>query len=855
MCYKDNVPPLSFEGMRLVCLCGDNGNGKSALLDAMTWALWGRARGRTNDELLHTGQSDMEVDLEFAVGELLYRVVRKYSRSRVNRPGYGSLDFQMRNNDGYVPMSGATIHETEAGIKKVLRTDYDTFINSAYLVQGRADEFTQKRPAERKQVLADILGLSLYDSYEEMAKAARRDREKDRIALDREIELKAKKLEEMDGCRSEFDRVETGLADLEQRMAAHQAEMESLEKSKGELEVKKGQVEVLGRGLKDLELELAAARQQVQDHAEKVRRFELALAQEQEVERGYGEWRRLTEENAGWNEKLRLGLDLTRRINELDRRIGEARARFEKEREMVCREMADAEKTVAGLPALLESQRLLHDSLEALSRFGQELDRKRQLGAEAEADVRSLSAANLCLEAEIKGLRDKLGMLQVPTLSGLSPSGGDIIRCPLCESELGLEGKARLDGNYKAQIQQKAEAHRLNLDAIQERRRTQLLLKNEAAAAEQKLKAENLQKQKELASIAGKIQGAERAREQLAAKVERKRELDGILATGAFAPAEQKMLGELAEKEKAIGYDQARHAAVREGLKEYSKYEALKKSLDEARASLAHERELLLRAGGHVQEKAVARDERLQARAMLEQETAALPGITRQWQDKKAVLLGLSREKEAAGKKYGELKGRLDDLTRTEREKQRNEIERQRLSEEEKIYGDLALYFGKKGIQAMLIETAIPEIEERANELLGRLTENRLSLKIETQKSRKTSAAVEETLEIKIADELGTRDYALFSGGEAFRINFALRLALSRLLARRAGAPLPTLIVDEGFGTQDREGRERLVEAINSIKDDFEKIIVITHIDELKEAFPVRIEVTKGPDGSMFTIV
>jgi len=111
-----------------------------------------------------------------------------------------------------------------------------------------------------------------------------------------------------------------------------------------------------------------------------------------------------------------------------------------------------------------------------------------------------------------------------------------------------------------------------------------------------------------------------------------------------------------------------------------------------------------------------------------------------------------------------------------------------------------------------------------------------------------------EALDILISDELGTRPYELYSGGEAFRINFALRVALSKLLARRAGASLRTLIVDEGFGTQDTQGRERLVESINAIQEDFDKVLVITHIDELKEAFPVRIEVFKTPSGSQIRV-
>ena len=111
-----------------------------------------------------------------------------------------------------------------------------------------------------------------------------------------------------------------------------------------------------------------------------------------------------------------------------------------------------------------------------------------------------------------------------------------------------------------------------------------------------------------------------------------------------------------------------------------------------------------------------------------------------------------------------------------------------------------------------------------------------------------------ETLDITINDSGVFRDYEMYSGGEAFRINFAIRLALSKVLAQRAGARLQTLVIDEGFGSQDVSGRQRLIEAINTIKPDFEKILVITHMDEIKDAFPTRIEVEKTPRGSRITL-
>jgi exonuclease SbcC len=134
------------------------------------------------------------------------------------------------------------------------------------------------------------------------------------------------------------------------------------------------------------------------------------------------------------------------------------------------------------------------------------------------------------------------------------------------------------------------------------------------------------------------------------------------------------------------------------------------------------------------------------------------------------------------------------------------------------------------------------------------MTDGRMAVRMETQRETKTTQEVRETLEIILSDELGSRDYSLFSGGEAFRANFAIRIALSKLLARRAGAALQTLIVDEGFGTQDTQGRERLVQAITSIQHDFERILVITHIDELKDLFPARIEVEKTANGSQISV-
>src|SRR5258706_7335926 len=160
--------PLDFTGIHVAVLCGENGAGKSSLLDALTWALWGRARAKTDTELVHQGQTEMRVEFTFLLGEQLYKVVRA---RKVGKGAQSLLDFQAAGPDGkLVSIGEATIPKTQEKINKILRLTFETFTNSAYLVQGQADEFTGKRPTERKQVLGDILGLSEWDDYEARAK-------------------------------------------------------------------------------------------------------------------------------------------------------------------------------------------------------------------------------------------------------------------------------------------------------------------------------------------------------------------------------------------------------------------------------------------------------------------------------------------------------------------------------------------------------------------------------------------------------------------------------------------------------------------------------------------------------------
>jgi exonuclease SbcC len=211
-------------------------------------------------------------------------------------------------------------------------------------------------------------------------------------------------------------------------------------------------------------------------------------------------------------------------------------------------------------------------------------------------------------------------------------------------------------------------------------------------------------------------------------------------------------------------------------------------------------------------------------------------------------------EKRLADERVGGARQRLATLEQLQVQEQTLSKELQEGRARLALLEELREAFNRKGVPTMIIETTVPELEETANALLSRMSEGRMNLRLDTQRETKEGEA-RESLEILIGDELGTRAYEMYSGGEAFRINFAIRIALSKLLAQRAGAQLRALFIDEGFGTQDSLGRERMIAVINSIQEDFDRILVVSHLDEIRDAFPTRIEVVKSAEGSLVRVL
>lgn len=315
----------------------------------------------------------------------------------------------------------------------------------------------------------------------------------------------------------------------------------------------------------------------------------------------------------------------------------------------------------------------------------------------------------------------------------------------------------------------------------------------------------------------------------------------------------------------SINYDRAKHQQVMAKLRETQAIQIQYHDLQQAQQSYPQLQQRLQELQDSYQEKQRDRELTKLEIERISVEIAKIPDSTATIQSIEAKIAQRRQELDNCFAILGGLERQLSQLDNIRSQLATKQQQLQEYKQQQRIYEELSKAFGKNGIQALIIENILPQLEVETNQILSRLSNNQFHVQFITQKATKSStkskkaniknAKFIDTLDIAIGDATGTRAYETYSGGEAFRINFSIRLALAKLLSQRAGTPLQMLIVDEGFGTQDPEGCDRLIAAINAIASDFACILTVTHMPQFREAFQTRIEVRKTTDGSKIRVI
>lgn len=840
--YHDTVE-LDFTTFDLACISGPNGAGKSSLLDAFTWALFGQARKR-DESVINLQSKAAEVALVFEYEGNTYRVQRTLPKGKTT-----SLEFQiLEPQDGkWKVLTGHTLRDTQAYIEHTLRLDYETFVNASFFLQGKADQFTQQKPGDRKRILGSILGLEVWETYRQRVLDRRRTVESDILGMDgRMAEINAELGEE----QARTERLTELQSDLKRLAKARKAQEQLLEQARkvdATLAEQRKLVDMLGRQFQSAQTRQTELENRLTTRVQEREAYALRVAKADEIESAYANWQTQRAELERWDEVAARFREHEARRQAPRMEIEAERARLNQEFESLRTEQKSVwsqSATQVELEAQIKTAYSTMEQAETALKQRAELDTELQAARQRQADAR---AENPRLKAEMDQLKARIDQL----------SQTEGAACPLCGRPLETHDRQQLIDEIAVQGKEMGDRYRTNLAYLKDADQNVRQLETEIASLS-KADGERLTQAQIISRLTSQIESIQQKVaewEKIAAP--RMVEIQEILTSEAFSTEARQLLAQIDVELKAIGYDAAAHDACRHQEAASRAAEGEFRALENARAALQPlQREIdetqkqLISLQAEVMHQQQEYDEAAARLAAAQTGAPDLEATERnlhellEQENSQRMEVGAAQQKVMVLK---DLKVRLKDLT----------AQREDLARMVGQYKLLDRAFGKDGVPALLIEQALPEIETRANDLLERLSEGNMSVRFATQAAFKDKKRddLKETLDILISDGAGTRDYELYSGGEAFRVNFAIRLALSELLAKRAGARLQTLVIDEGFGSQDALGRQHLIEAINQVKQDFAKVLVISHIDELKDAFPNRIEVEKTERGSTLRVI
>ncbi|HYD54588.1 MAG TPA: SMC family ATPase [Gemmatimonadaceae bacterium] len=758
---------ITFEG-GLTGVIGANGAGKSTILEAIAWALYGTPAARGNRETIRSlragPRAAVRVELDFELGGHRYLVTRGLTTAELYLDGAGT------------PIANSLTGVTEL-LRRRLGMSREEFFNTYFTGQKELSVMAAMGPADRAQFLSRVLGYERLRAAQGLARERRkvvvaeaaglRSGMPDAEQVQRQIDEAARRL--ADAERRALDaarrRTQTGaaLTAVEPRWQAAQRSRERLQELLGELRVAESERANAAREVDRVARELAM----IADAREELARIAPPLA-------------RLTE----------LASDL---------RVLDALYREEGRRQT----LAESERALREELAQLRERHAKLESAPALEREATtEVERRRQELAQAEAaleakrtewvrDKQEAETKLQALRAQYDDVREQKERLV---------HAGEDGTCPTCARPLGGHFRSvldtldeqletvRVDGKYYKSRLEQLEAVPPEVTALEERRRQAF---EDATRLERRL-AKCQSAVAELAQLGRELGGKQQRHEQV------RRDLATI----------------------PEGYDAVRHAALQRELERLKPLETRA-----SRLSSQLEREPQL---GAEQARAAERLRGAEARAAdLEARRATLAFDERQFGDLRAEY-----EKAAAELRAAELAAVGAESDRASAELAR-ETAAQALRELEAAQRRLAALVSERALHDELdrayteMRTDLnmqlrPEISDRASRFLSELTDGRYS-----------ELELDESYNFVVLEDGIPKP--VISGGEEDLANLVLRLAISQMIAERAGQPLNLLILDEVFGSLDETRRHNVVELLRRLHDRFEQVILITHIDAVRE--------------------
>ncbi len=832
---------IDFSKLDLFAIAGPTGAGKSSILDAITYALYGKVErvGNQCAQLISQGLPAMAVSLEFSCGADRFRVARRTARKPPTTVVLERLD------GGDWRSEAGKVHEVGERIVRIVGLDYDGFTRAVLLPQGKFDQFLAGDAGVRRRLLTELLGLELFERMSKIANSRAKEGDVARKTKDQFLV-------------SHYAQVTEEAADAQRRAAAdaraREERLEAALKKVGAIEARWEAVRQLAEDLRGLAGDAAALARDAMASSDKLEGLQLeavaarralkeatsaAVAAKKREERARAEHAKAVDK-LGTAEDLRSARAKAEQLETAREQSRDATSRLEEA-------VADEPEQRAGA-----------------ARAAAEAKNGEDAAARAKADLDATRAALERLQHD-----DQLAAVAQGLRSG-DP-------CPICGTPL-----RRVPPSPPGAAAMKTSAARVAtsqklLDAAQGRYAKLLVAANQAANAAKRA-ADDVKRGREDVKTADALVGSlEKAVSGVlgpelppapVAVLEERIERVGTLRADADAAGQALHAAEMAHAKAEIALERISGAIAKESatipLKQTKHLlEQVAKRLPEQvlprvpidmaleqDASRLAERTLAISAALSEYGGALRRvsDQRLASEPELLLEASRVTdGLVPPAGSLDALASAVHQAAKAATTDAVTAETKAHDLAGALVQKEALIGEIAELNRRVVLLHGLALDLRQDAIVDFLQAQALMGLAREGGARLRELSDNRYDLRHRDD-------------EFYVADLWNgeeERSVKTLSGGETFLASLALALSLAGQVSALSSGPratLDSLFLDEGFGSLDRAAVNLVIEGLERLGSDGRMVGIITHVREITDRLP-RIEVHKSSTGSRVEVV
>lgn len=948
---ETTIPFEDLAEYQLFAIAGVTGSGKSSILDAISYALYGRTPrlGSTglDEALLSQGADKIFVSFVFASEGATYRASRSVEW-RVGRDGEskkGSPEVRIETgeakDDGslhwkILPESDK-IRSAYSKIEHIVGLDYDGFTRAILLPQGAFSEFLRGEASQRRSLLMKLLGAERIAEMQKLAGQRASDAKK-------ELAFLQQRLEQLTEATPKQQK------DYQQQVASLE---QQLTEGNGELEQRNRKLETMAalREFINEKQQLLSQEQQLRSQADAMQLLQTQVGQAQQAEQiqpqqqQYLAWQQRYEkaqseaqQAQSIAEKASLELEhlqaqqaeMDAKQQQISQKESQVQAlqQLQPQLEQLQREAGDRALLQEDLP---ETEAFAIETLENLKQLRYQLPTLRQRQQDKEASQAKLEAVTASLEPQQEAINQ--AQQQVAALREAATQQHDVLQtlvhtleqaqieadrgvhvaalreglqlgdpCPFCGEA--LTSLPEVPENSLASLKKERKKQEKALDKAkqafnQEREDYTSLVnqyqRNKDYASELAARVQDMQQQWQesrqifatiaqedatIATIEGSLQQSIAAQWQALAKQ--------IQQQAQQAEVELELLHD----DKALSNLQKAQKSLQKALETYQRnlqkaengytlaqrdVENAQKQRSEAQTELTQQQEkfqiALVQAEFADEAQWQAALMPVKARTQAQQELEDYHDACRQVQHRLEVVKAsleaayveddveapedyeASYQQALADKRQleqslqqmredkGTLSAKLSQLEQDLAEKNAKEKEATKLKQRFSTFAQLNKDLQQKNFQAFMIGRMQQDLAQRAGLLMQEITNGRYRLYFDVANEQ-----------YSVADYWNggdARDVRTLSGGETFIASLALALALSDAASNRS---LEALFLDEGFGTLDSQTLESVTQILENLSQQGRMVGVITHVQELTERLPVRLQVRKSENGSTVRI-